>query len=174
MFQPENPQPNLPIKPYPVRKYHYSHNLCHGLLHNAVYCAVRTHDLSLAQLFQEKKSRSWRSCSAACPSGRDCEWPRHTVYSIVNLGYTIPPHLHCQENRPFYNLNPIILEFYFLNPLIRFTTAGCEIPTITEMSRCVLPSYRSLKIALSISSVSENQISFNLESSKPNFRGSKA
>lgn len=124
--------------------------------------------------FQEKKSRSWRSCSVACPSGRDCECPRHTEYSIVNLGYTIPPHLHCQENRPFDNLNQKILEYYFLNPLIRFTTAGCEIPTITEMSRCVLPSYRSLKIALSISSVSENQISFNLESSKPNFRGSKA
>ena len=107
MFQPENPQPNLPIKPYPVRKYHYSHNLCHGLLHNAVYCAVRTHDLSLAQLSQTK-SRSWRFCSTACPFEAELiVTSQHRLFNCQCRFLSL--HINSQKFEQFLNLNLFFL-----------------------------------------------------------------
>lgn len=58
-------------RPYHVRKYHYSHSPCLGLPHDAVNRAVRHRMNRSLGFFQEKKTGSWRSCSAACPSGRD-------------------------------------------------------------------------------------------------------
>lgn len=56
-----------------TQKYHYSPR---SLSWPATQCCLLcgpTQDGSLARFFPKKKSRSWRSCSAACPCGRDRE-----------------------------------------------------------------------------------------------------
>ena len=58
-------------KPYQVRKYHYSHSPCHGLLHDAVNRTVRRRINRSADFSKRKGSESWRSCPVACPFGRD-------------------------------------------------------------------------------------------------------
>ena len=45
--------------------------LCHRRSHHAVVGAIHSRDLSLAYF----SIRSWRSCTVACPSGREWEFP---------------------------------------------------------------------------------------------------
>ena len=172
MFQPENPHPNLPIKPYPVRKYHYSHNLCHGLLHNAVYCAVRTHDLSLAQLPKEKVEVLALMLGSLPFRARLWVTSAHRIFNCQSGASFLPPHFSSQDFEHFLNHFAKKVENYFFIFFNRLLMAYSEVPNMIAISHCLYPWERKTNICFVLWSPS-SQSFWSLLSSNPNVRGSE-
>ena len=92
-FQPEAPHLVCTITSYNVCRSIIIHrSLCHGGLHNAVFCAIRHIEYRSHVLYQHV---SWRLCSAARPFGQDREFPRHPNILLSRIGEELSwvPHL---------------------------------------------------------------------------------
>lgn len=92
-FQPEAPHLVCTITSYNVCRSIIIHrSLCHGRLHNAVFCAIRHIEYRSHVLHQRV---SWRLCSAARPFGQDREFPRHPNILLSRIGEELSwvPHL---------------------------------------------------------------------------------